>query len=86
MKQNITLAIDKRLLKRIRAFAAEREISVSGMLAQELLKMVEQEAAYECAKGKALAHLDALFHLGGKGITSRQNLHERCVNSARPNC
>jgi hypothetical protein len=77
MKQNITLAIDKRLLKRIRAFAAERGISVSGMLAQELLRIVEREAAYERAKRKAFAHLDAPFHLGGKGITSRQDLHER---------
>ena len=77
MKQNITLTIDKRLLKRIRAFAAERGISVSGMLAQELLRMVEQEAAYEQSKRKAFAHLDDPFHLGGKGIESRQDLHER---------
>jgi hypothetical protein len=77
MKQNITLSLDKRLLKRARAFAAERGLSVSGMLAAELLQIVERETAYEQAKGKALAQLDSPFHLGGKGIGSREALHER---------
>ena len=39
MKQNITLAIDKQLLKRARAFAAGRGSSVSSMLADELRAM-----------------------------------------------
>jgi hypothetical protein len=77
MKQNITLAIDKSLLKRVRAFAAARGISVSGMLSQELARIVEREAFYEQAKRKAFAHLDSPFHLGGNGMTSRNSLHER---------
>jgi hypothetical protein len=77
MKQNITLALDKRLLKRVRAFAASRGLSVSGLLGQELLQLVEREAAYEQAKRKAFAYLDAPFRLGGNGISSRESLHER---------
>ena len=77
MKQNITLALDKRLLTRARALAAERGASVSAMLAGELQKMVEREAAYEQAKTKALAQLDSPFHLGGTGITDREALHDR---------
>jgi len=70
MKQNITLALDKGLLKRVRAFAASRGVSVSGMLSEELLRMVERGMAYEHAKRRALAHL-------GKGIADRGALHER---------
>jgi hypothetical protein len=43
MKQNITLAVDKRLLKRIRAFAAERGTSVSGLFSEELRRIVESD-------------------------------------------
>ena len=77
MKQNITLAIDKRLLKKARALAVERGASVSAMLAGELQKIVERETAYEQAKAKALAQLDSPFHLGGLGITDREALHDR---------
>jgi post-segregation antitoxin (ccd killing protein) len=77
MKQNITLAIDKRLLKKARALAVERGASVSAMLAGELQKIVERETAYEQAKAKALAQLDSPFHLGGAGITDREALHDR---------
>ena len=42
MKQNITLALDKLLLKRVRAYAAARGVSVSGMLSEELLQIVER--------------------------------------------
>ena len=77
MKQNITLSLDRRLLKRVRAFAAERGLSVNEMLAEELLQIVEREAAYEQVKGKALAQLHSLFHLGGKGIGRREAPHDR---------
>jgi hypothetical protein len=77
MKQNITLSIDKDLLKRARAFAAERGTSVSGMLAEELKRIVEREVAYEQAKRRALADLRSPFHLGGKGIEDRDALHDR---------
>lgn len=77
MKQNITLAIDKRLLKRARALAAERGMSVSAMLAQQLQAMVEREAAYERARTKAMAQLESPFHLGGAGVVNREALHDR---------
>jgi hypothetical protein len=77
MKQNITLSIDARLLKRARVIAAERGVSVSALLAEELRDLVEQEAAYEQAKSKALALLAQPFRLGGKGIKDRAALHDR---------
>ena len=77
MKRNITLAIDQRLLRQARALAAQRGVSISRMLADELRTLVAEEAAYRQAKAQALAQLDALFHLGGGGIADREALHDR---------
>ncbi|SPF56257.1 conserved hypothetical protein [Candidatus Sulfopaludibacter sp. SbA4] len=77
MKQNITLALDKETMKKVRAFAAQRGTSVRALLAAELRRMVEEEARYEQAKKKALAHLDSLFPLGGEKLTVRESLHDR---------
>jgi len=77
MKQNITLSLDNRLLKRARAFAAQRGTSVSAMLADELRKIVAHDAAYEQAKTKALVYLSSPFRLGGAKVASREALHDR---------
>jgi hypothetical protein len=77
MKQNITLAIDQPLLKRARAIAAQRGTSISALMAQELRRLVDREAAYVQARTKALAHLQSPFHLGGAGIPNREALHDR---------
>jgi len=77
MKQNITLAIDKQLLKRARSFAAQRGTSISAMLADELQKSVERETAYQQAKARALAQLSAPFRLGGGKMPERGTLHDR---------
>jgi hypothetical protein len=76
MKQNITLAIDKQLVKKARALAAQRGTSVSAMLADELRRMVEDDASYEQAKLKALALLSSPFRLGGEKF-DRESLHDR---------
>jgi hypothetical protein len=77
VKQNITLAIEKHLLKRARAIAAQRGTSISALLAQELARLVDREAAYAQGKKKALAYLKNPFHLGGAGIPNREALHDR---------
>ena len=77
MKQNITLAIDKQLLKRARAFAAQRGTSISAVLADELQKSVERETAYRQAKARALAQLSAPFRFGGGKMPERETLHDR---------
>ncbi len=77
MKQNIVVAIDRALLKRVEALAAQRGTSISGLLAVELRRLVEHDEAYERAKVKALAYLTSPFHLGGVGIRNREALHDR---------
>ena len=77
MKQNITLALDKQLLGKARALAAQRGTSVSALLADELRRMVEEETSYEQAKAKALAHLKSPFPHGGGKLPDRESLHDR---------
>lgn len=75
MKRKITLAIDRQLLKRARALAAQQGGNISG-LAVELEKLVK-EHRYQRAKARALARLASGFHLGGGKMASREELHDR---------
>ena len=77
MKQNITVAIDRTLLKRARALAAQRGKSVSGLLAEELEKLVNNHQEYEQAKVRALALMNRGFHLGGGPYPTREELYDR---------
>lgn len=77
MKRNITLAIDQQLLKRARALAAQKGVSISRMLAEELRGLVAQDTAYRQAMTRALAQLEAPWRLGGTGIADRGALHDR---------
>jgi hypothetical protein len=76
-RQNITLAIDSTLLKRARAVAARRGLSVSALLAAELRALVAEDFEYESARRRAKAMLDDGISLGGARVTDRGALHER---------
>ena len=77
MKQNITLSIEKSLIKKSKIIAAQRETSVSKMLSDELEKLIQSTEQYELSKRKALANLKKGFHFGGKITVSRGALHGR---------
>jgi hypothetical protein len=77
MKQNITLSLDKTLIRKSKIIAAQRETSVSIMLSDELEKLIQRTEQYELTKRKALANLEKGFHFGGKITVSREVLHER---------
>jgi hypothetical protein len=76
-KHNITLAIDGTLLKRARAVAARRGLSVSALLAEELRVLVAEDREYESARRRAAAMLDDGLPLGGVRMTDRGALHDR---------
>lgn len=76
-KQNVTISLSRRVLKKAKILAAKRETSISGLLAQEIESLVSDDEAYECAERQALALLDKGFHLGGVIRVSRDELHER---------
>jgi hypothetical protein len=77
MKQNITLSIEKELLKKAKLLAAKKETSVSRLLTEKLVKMVSEDDQYDLAKKRALTILKQGFHLGGRIIAKREELHER---------
>lgn len=77
MKQNITLALDKNLLKKARVLAAKRETSVSKLLSEQLAKIVSEDDQYEASKKRALSRLKKGLHLGGRILATRDELHER---------
>ena len=75
-KHNITVAIEPGLLKKARAVAARRGLSVSALLADELRELVAGDALYTAARKRALALFSTPLSLGGTPLT-RENLHER---------
>jgi hypothetical protein len=77
MKQNITLSIDKEIIKNARVLAAQRQTSISSMLSEELQKLIEDSREYERSKKQALTVIAKGFHMGGKIAASREELHER---------
>ena len=76
-KQNVTISLNRELLKKAKILAAQRDTSISGLLAQEIEFLVADEEAYQRAERQALASLEKGFHLGGVIRTSRDELHER---------
>ena len=77
MKQNITLSVDKDLIKKGKVIAAQRDTSVSKMLSEQLRQLVEDNEQYETAKRSALQSLEKGYHLGGKITWKREDLHDR---------
>lgn len=77
MKRNLTLSIDKDLIKKGKVVAARKESSLSKMLAELLKDMVENDDRYEAAKRSAFQLLKKGLHLGGKITWKREDLYER---------
>lgn len=77
--QNITLALPKEVIRRVKVIAAQRGTSVSRLLIQALESVTKADAAYERARRRSLALLKRPPNLGtrGKHTWSREDLHER---------
>lgn len=77
--QNITLALPKDVLRKVKRLAVEKETSVSRLLTEVLEEVVNREDAYAEARGRALEAMEhpASLGTGGKARWTRQDLHER---------
>jgi hypothetical protein len=75
-KINITLKLDKGLVRKMRVLAAENGTSVSALLSAKLEEELGQRTAYEEAKKHALAVLAKGWDLGGR-VPTREEMHER---------
>ena len=77
--QNITLSLPRDVLLKIKLIAVQRQTSVSNLLTQALVHLVQQEEAYAHAQRRHMQQLDHAFDLGtrGKLKTKRDEIHER---------
>jgi hypothetical protein len=77
LKQNITIALDKEILRKARVLAVERSTSVSGLVAQEIERLVSGRDRYEQARREALADLERGYDLGSNGrLPARDELYD----------
>jgi predicted transcriptional regulator len=77
MKTNLTLKLDRNLLRKVRVLAAERDTSISALMVEQLEKAVQEHDGYEDAKRRALTKMKRASNLGYTPPASRDELHER---------
>ena len=76
-KQNITLSLEKDLIRQARQLSVRKSTSVSRLLSEELERLVRDQKQYEQAKRRALATMKKGFHMGGRIRATRDELHDR---------
>jgi hypothetical protein len=76
-KQNITIQLDREIIRKAKVIAAHRGTSVSQLLAGTIASLVRDEERYEAARAKAVELMKRGLHLGGKIRATRNELHER---------
>ncbi|MGD8605607.1 MAG: DUF6364 family protein [Anaerolineales bacterium] len=78
-KQNITLALPKEVLKRVKVMAAEQGTSVSSLMERLLQEQLARHEGYEQARRRQIAELSRGYDLGTESQSDwrREDLHER---------
>jgi hypothetical protein len=76
MKQNLTVSLEKEVLRKGKVLAAMQGTSLSRLVSDKLQEAIREKEAYLMAKKKALVQLNKGFHGGGRPA-SREELHER---------
>lgn len=78
-RQNITLSLPKEVVREAKVIAAQRDTSISALMARVLRELVEEERGYRAARERSLNRLEDGLDLGtgGKTSWSRDELHER---------
>jgi hypothetical protein len=77
MKQNITVQLDKSVIKEAKVIAAKRSTSLSKFLAEEIRKLASQESTYDKDKKLAIKRLQSGYSLGGSKLPKREELYKR---------
>lgn len=75
-KINITIRLDKALVRKIRVLAAERGTSWSALIAAKFEEDLAQRGRHEEAKKKAVAFMEEGWVLSGLPLP-REDLHKR---------
>jgi predicted transcriptional regulator len=75
-KVNVTVKIDKDLLRKVRIIAAEEGTSISAIVAAAIEEKSTRSGRYEQAKKRALALMERGIPFEGPMLT-REQMHER---------
>lgn len=77
--QNVTLSLPRDLLRQVKRLAADRDTSVSALMAEALARLADEDRRYSVARKRALKAMDSARSLGTDGRISwtRDQLHER---------
>jgi hypothetical protein len=76
MGKNVTLHLDKSIIRQAKHAAAEQEQSLSEWVAGLITHAVSKNNRLQSTKEKALQLMKQGFHLGGNSLT-REEAHER---------
>lgn len=75
-KRNLTIQLDDDVIRRAKVAAAKRGTSVSGLVTQELERLVDADERYEDARQRAERAMGRSKPRGGRKWT-REDLHAR---------
>lgn len=77
--RNLTLRLDESLYRSIKVIAAKRDTSISALVTQKLVDVVNEESDFADARAVALGYLEQGLDLGTGGHIgwTRDELHER---------
>ena len=76
--QNVTISIEKKVLRKAKIIAIERNTSLSGLIREYLEKLVAEENGYQQAKEFCIREMNKEYKIGAKpGTYTREELHER---------
>ncbi|MGH9035417.1 MAG: DUF6364 family protein [Acidimicrobiia bacterium] len=75
-KRNLTVQLDEDTIHQAKVLAAKRGTSVSGLVAQELARLVDEDARYEAAWRRARHAMSSATPRGGRAW-DRESLHQR---------
>jgi hypothetical protein len=76
--QNITLAMPKDILHKVELLATERQTSLSSLLTQMIVDVVNKQDRYRVALDRQIAWLEQGFDLGTGAIAwQREDLYDR---------
>ena len=76
-KRNITLKLDRDLLREIRILAAEEDTSISELIAAKFRQEISEKKGGQKAKMRVLARMRRGYDLGFTPPASRDELYER---------
>lgn len=77
--QNVTLSLPRDLLKKAKRLAADRDTSVSALMAEALAHLTDQDRRYTAARRRFVSAVAGARSLGTRGQSTwmRDDLHER---------